>query len=77
MKVDKIMCPFCHSEDYKIKDHFKSLGHYPPIYEKGVNINRDKNRTRYNCFCNNCKKAFIALESANELEVMPRKDEND
>lgn len=57
-----IKCPYCGASKYAEKHSFSTMCYYPPIYENGVNINPDKNKTTTVCRCLECGKEFTVTE---------------
>lgn len=53
-----IKCPYCNASKYMEGNSFSTACYYPPIYENGVNINPDKNKTTTVCRCLECGKEF-------------------
>lgn len=51
-------CPHCGESYYIVNDMTSTCAYYPPIYQNGVNINPDRNKTTVNCTCLKCGKKF-------------------
>lgn len=51
-------CPYCGASHYMENFATTTAAYYPPIYENGVNINPDRNKSTIHCTCIKCGRDF-------------------
>ena len=56
--TDSIKCPHCGASHYMEGSSMSTYVYYPPIWEDGVNINPDRNKSTTYCKCLNCGEEF-------------------
>lgn len=76
-KLPQYCCPFCGASHYEVRETYKTLMYYEPIYENGVNVNPDRNVTTHDCRCLECGHEFHIRTRYNPILADEQEIEDD